>query len=143
MVGDVNSTYSLVESLYAFDLQGPGSTVAFAVDTHATKGWSLNRDGIDLDEVGADLKGYKTINSIYPQGRLEVGASPITFSFGSSDYFNDAVVMSAPQTWDGDTLYKLDYNASGRYLSMTITHNDYHYVKLTGIDFDLDVLGER
>lgn len=143
MVGDVSDPYNLTESLYAFDLQGPGSVVAFTVDQHATKGWSLFRDGIDLDEVGADLKGYKVLNSIIPQGRLEVGAAPITFSFGSADYFNDPVVMSAPQTWDGDTLYKLDYNAAGRYLSMQVTHNDYRYVKLTGFDFDMDVLGER
>ena len=141
MVGDTAA--SLTESLYAFDLQGPGSSVSFAVDTNATKGWSLYRDGIDLDEVGVDLKGYKVLNAIYPQGRLEVGATPITFSFGSADYFNDTVVMSAPQTWDGSSLYKLDYNASGRFLSMFATHNDYHFVKLTGFDFDMDVLGER
>ncbi len=143
MVGDVSATYNLTETLYAFDLQGPGSAVAFTVDTNATKGWALYRDGIDLDEVGADLKGYKVLNSIYPQGRLEVGAQPITFSFGSADYFNDAVVMSTPQTWDASSLYKLDYNVSGRYLSMIVTHNDYHYAKLTGFDFDMDVLGER
>jgi hypothetical protein len=143
MVGDAASAASLTETLYAFDLQGPGSAVSFSVDTNATKGWSLYRDGIDLDEVGVDLKGYKVLNSVYPQGRLEVGAQPITFSFGSADYFNDAVVMSAPQTWDGGALYKLDYNAAGRYLSMQITHNDYHYAKLTGLDMDMDVLGER
>jgi hypothetical protein len=144
MVGDsAAAPLNLTESLYAYDLQGPGSYVAFNVDTNATKGWSLSRDGIDLDEVGADLKGYKTVNSIYPQGRLEPGAQPISFSFGSADYFNDNVVMSDPQTWDGDTLYKLDYNAAGRYLSMKVTHDDYRYMKLTGIDFDLDVLGER
>lgn len=143
MVGDTNSTYSLTEQLYAFDLQGAGSIVSFPVDTHATKGWTLIRDGIDLDEVGADLQGYKVISSIIPQGRLEAGALPITFSFGSADYFNDNVVMSADQTYDGGSLYKLDYNSAGRYLSMKITHNDYHYINLTGFDFDLDVNGER
>jgi hypothetical protein len=143
MVGDVSATLSLTESLYAFDLQGPGSTVAFTVDQHATKGWQLYRDGIDLDEIGASLSGYKLISSIYPQARLELGASPISFSFGSADYFNDPVVMSAPQTYDGDTLYRLDYNAAGRYLAMKITHADYHYVNLTGFDFELIQLGER
>ncbi len=143
MVGDVNTSPVTTKSLYAFDLQGPGSTVAFSVDTNATKGWSLYRDGLDLDEIGTDLSGYKVVNSIYPQGRLELGATPITFSFGSADYFNDSVVMSPPQTYDGSSLYKLDYNAAGRYLSMQVTHDDYHYVKLTGFDFDLDVLGDR
>lgn len=143
MVGDANTSASLTESLYAFDLQGPGSSVSFAVDTNATKGWKLIRDGIDLDEIGADLKGYKQLSSLYPQARLETGASPLSFSFGSADYFNDDVVMSAPQTYDGSSLYKLDFNSAGRYLSMTITHDDYHWISLTGFDFDLDVLGER
>lgn len=143
MIGDVNATASLTESLYGFDLQGPGSALSFPVDTNATKGWKLIRDGIDLDEIGADLKGYKLISSIYPQGRLEAGALPINFTFGSADYFTSNVVMSPVQTWDANTLYKLDYNASGRFLSLTLDHPDYHYVVLTGLDMDLDVTGER
>jgi hypothetical protein len=143
MVGDSNTGLSLTESLYAFDLQGPASAVSFPVDTNATKGWRLIRDGLDLDQVGVDLPGYKLISSIYPQARLEAGALPITFSFGSADFFNDNVVMSSPQTYDGSTLYKLDYNAAGRYLSLDISHADYHYVRLTQFDVDLDVTGER
>lgn len=142
MVGDVSSTYGLVESVYAFDLQGPGAVTAFPVSTAATMGWTLIRNGIDLDELKADLVGYKVINSIIPQGTLEPGASPIQFSFGSSDYFNEAVAMSPVQTYDGAGLYKLDYNAAGRYLSMTIYHPDYHYISLSGFDLDLGLLGE-
>jgi hypothetical protein len=143
MVGDSDTTHSLSRSLYAFDIQGPGSAIALPVDTNATLGWKLNRDGIDLDELGVDLKGYKLLSSIYPQGRLEIGAVPVSFSFGTADYFTTDVEMSPVQTWDANTLYKLDYNASGRYLSMRIEHDDYHYASLTGFDLDLDVLGER
>lgn len=143
MLGDVNAGLSLTESLYVFDLQGPGSLVAFPVDTNATKGWTLSRDGIDLDEIGADLPGYKLLSSLYPQGRLEPGAQPISFSAGSADYFNDNVTLSSPQTYDGSSLYKLDFNTSGRYLSLTLTHNDYHYIRLTGFDFDIGITGER
>lgn len=142
-VGDSNSTYSLSESLYAFDLQGPGSIIALPVDTHATLGWTLQRDGIDLDEAGVDLKGYKVINSIYPQARLEPNAQPITITVGAGDYFNDTVTWDAPQTYDGSTNYKLDYNMPGRFLSIKMVHNDWHYVNLTGFDVDVDVLGER
>lgn len=51
--------------------------------------------------------------------------------------------MSPIQTYDGDTLYKLDYNAAGRYLYMQITQDDWHYFSLTGFDFDMFVTGER
>ena len=142
-LGDADSAHSLTKSLYAFDLQGPGSSVAFPIDTNATKGWTLIREGIDLDELGADLKGYKVINSIYPQARLEPGAQPINFYVGATDYSNIPVVYDPVQTFDGNTLYKLDYNMSGRYLSIKITHNDYRYVNLLGFDVDLDVYGER
>jgi hypothetical protein len=142
-VGDANATYSLSESLYAFDLQGPGSSIALPVDTHATLGWTLIRDGIDLDQVGVDLRGYKVTNTIYPQARLEIGAQPLTFYVGAADFFNDPINWADPQTYDGDTLYKLDYNIGGRYLAIKITHNDWHYINLTGFDLDLDVLGER
>ncbi len=140
-VADANSAYSLTETLYVFDLQGPGSKIALPVNTNATKGWTLLRDGIDLDDVGADLKGYKVVNSIYPQARLESGAQPITFEVGAADFFNAPITYDSPQTYDGNTLYKLDYNMPGRYLALRITHNDYHYVNLSGFDLDIDVLG--
>jgi hypothetical protein len=143
MLGDANVTYGLTARLYAVDQQGPGSTIALPVDTHATLGVTLERDGIDLDQLGVDLPGYKSVNSIYPQARLEPGASPLSFSFASADYFNQAVTFSTPQTYDGADLYKLDYNVSGRYLLMRMTHNDWHYFNITGLDMDLDVLGER
>ncbi len=144
MVGDVNATYSLSKSLYAVDEQGPGSIVPYAVDTNATQGVTLLRDGIDLDELPdvKDLRGYKVASSIFPQARLEDGASPLSFSFGSADNYNQTVVMSDPQTYDGDTLLQCDFNQGGRYLSMLITHDDFHWFKLTGFDLDLYVTGE-
>src|SRR6187455_1461147 len=143
MIGDANTDASLSRSLYAFDQQGLGSVIALPVDENATKGWQLSRDGIDLDEVGADLTGYKVISSIFPQARLETDAEPIDFSFGSADYFNNPVEMTDVQTYDGNTLYKLDYNASGRYLMLHMAHDDWHYINISGFDLDLDVTGER
>jgi hypothetical protein len=140
MLGDVNTPFSLTESVYAFDLEGPGALTSFTVDTNATKGITLIHDGIDLEQVGAELQGYKCISSIFPRARFEAGASPLTFSFGSADYFNAPVTMSPPQTYDGNTLYKLDYNCDGRYLQMQITNNDWHYFNLSGLELDIDVL---
>ena len=143
MVGEANTSYSLSTSLYAFDQQGPGSTVSYPVDLNATKGVLLERDGIDLDEVGVDLRGYKVVNCIYPQARFEIGAAPLKFQFGSADHFNDEVVFSDWQTYDGAALYKLDYTSAGRFLSMRCVHDDYKYFNLSGFDIDIDVLGEQ
>jgi hypothetical protein len=143
MVSGASTADGVTSSLYAFDYQGPGSTVAFVVNTVATKGWQLEREGIDLDEVGADLQGYKMCASLYPQGRLEEGADPIEFRVGAADYSNQSIQWKDWQTFDGDSLYKLDFNAAGRFLAINIRHNDYHHVTLSGFDMDLVIISDE
>jgi hypothetical protein len=142
MLGDTNATYSLTKALYAFDPVGPGSTVSYAVNANASLGWQLERDGIDLDELGISLRGYKVVNSIYPQARLEEGADAIEFAFGSQDHFNVDAEFGDYQTYDGITQYKLDYNSAGRFISMRARQTGTHYINMSGIDFDIDVLGD-
>lgn len=144
MVGDTNATYNITASLYAFDPVGPLSQNVSPVDTNATKPAFLKRDGIDLDEIGVDLKGYKVAYSLYPQGRIDPQASqPIQFAVGGADYFNVGPNFSAFTTWDGQALYKLDFNIAGRYLAIEVEFTDYHFFSLSGYDVDIDVLGER
>lgn len=143
-VGDVNTQYSLTNSLYAFDPYGASSAVSFAVDTNATKGLILERDGIDLDEMNSELRGYKMISAIYPQIYLDPDASPLSFTVGSSDFYGVPAVLGDPQTYDGNTLYKLDYHddAAGRWLSIHLTTPDYRTIEISGFDLDLDVTGQ-
>lgn len=136
-VGTASTPYTLGTSLYALDLFGQGSTVSFAVDTYATRPRYLERDGIDLDSLNADLRGYKVVSSVWPQARLGEGAEPLQFSMGASDYFNVPAVFSDYQDYDGITNYKLDFNIAGRFLSMKILFNDYKEMSLSGFDVDL------
>lgn len=145
-VGDVNSGYGLSTSLYAFDQYGAGAITSFTVDTNATKGLTLERTGIDLDELNTELRGYKTLNTIYPEAYLDPASmAPLTFTVGASDFFGVPAVLGAPQTYDGAALYKLDYhdNAAGRWLSMYITTPDYRTVEISGFDVDLTITGEN
>jgi hypothetical protein len=143
-VGDTNANYSLTENLYAFDPYGPGSQSTAPVDTNATLGMTLYRDGVDLDDLDEDLQGFKRISYIVPQGRLDANAlGDLMFTFGASDGFNDAPVFTTPMGYDGDVNYKIDINQAGRYLSYQATWDDYHYVTLSGFDFAYDVEGER
>lgn len=141
-VGDSNATYNLTTSLYAQDLFGTGSTVAFPVDTNATKPRYLERFGIDLDTLNEDLRGYKTLSSLYPQGRFGPGAQPLMISVGASDYSNVDPVFSAYLPFDGNTNYKLDYNVAGRYLAMKLQYSDYNEMSLSGFDVDLHADGQ-
>jgi hypothetical protein len=146
-VGVPNADYGLNSSLYAFDPYGAGSTVAFAVDANATKPMYLERDGIDLHAIDPDLnlEGYMLLSSIIPLGRLDASAAaPITFSIGSSDNYGDAASFDVPpMDYDSRGLLKLDYNATGRYLSMQVRFPDYAFASLSGYDFLVEVTGER
>jgi hypothetical protein len=149
-VGTANTLYNLSTSMYALDLFGPGSTVAFPVDINATAPRYLERDGIDLDGLSplgmvspSDLRAYKVISSIYPQGRFDASAPPLMMSIGAADYFNNTPVFSAYQPYDGNTNYKLDFNIGGRYLFMKLLYSSYIDMTLTGFDIDLLSQGQR
>jgi hypothetical protein len=143
MVGDVSSTYSLTKGLYAVDQQGAGAVAPYAVDSNATKGWRLDKDGLDLDELSEDLRGYKICRTVFPQARLESGASPLSITAGGANNYNDSPTFNDAQTYDGSVYTQIDTNVTGRYLFVRITHADYHYVNLTGFDLDMDTLGEN
>lgn len=142
-VGSAHADYGLSSSLYAFDPYGAGSTVVYGVDLNATSPAYLEKTGIDLDSLGKDLKGYVTISSIYPEARLDVGSAPLSFTMGAADYYNQAPTYDDVQTYDGAGLYKLDYRAAGRYIAIKMTTGDYRQFTLSGLDFELDVTGDR
>jgi hypothetical protein len=105
------------------------------MDTNATKGLSLYRYRIDLDELDADLQGYKLISYIISQGRLDANATAdFQFFLWTADGFNEAPVLTPFVTYDGDVNYKLDFDQAGRYLSLQAQFNDYHFVSLSGFD---------
>jgi hypothetical protein len=145
VVGDVDSDFSLVASLYGMDLDGEQSILAFATDENATLNWELVKEGCDLDEINVDLRGYKNIVSIYPQCRLSDDEQLIEFSFGSSDYFGTSVSYGDYMTYDNTTLNKLDYKSGGRYLSFKArgTSGGLKNFVLSGLDFDVEITGDR
>lgn len=146
MVGASSTPYTLSTSLYAIDDQGPTSTISYAVDTNATKGVTLERDGIDLDELATqqelNLEGYKVLSSVFPQAKFETGAASLMFSVGSSDNYNEDPVFSDPQDYDGVVNKRCDFNSAGRWLYLKITHTDYRWFKLTGLDLDVYVMAD-
>lgn len=142
-VGGASSGHGLSDKLYCQDLFGEGSQFTLNVDEDASRPLQLFRDGIDLDEVGVDLRGYKQINAVYPQGRVDLEGDLMEFSFGAADGFNEAAVFSDYQTFNGRDLYKVDFRDSGRYLSMRLRHQGYRTMSLSGLDLDLMVTGNR
>lgn len=114
------------------------------MDTAANGQVFIAKAGLDMDDLGKQLRMYGVVNSIYPEGRFDPGAQPLTFRFGASDYSSSpAPVLGPPMTFDGSSNYKLDYTVTGRYLTMQITYPDTKNFTLSGLDFDMSIIGKR
>jgi hypothetical protein len=144
-VGDAAPAYGLQASLYAFDVYGPGSVAPYPVDANATAPVYIERTGIDLDEVGAELRQYKLLRSIYPQARVDIsGGSSLQIAAGSSDDPNsDIPAWGDYQPYDGHDNYKVDVNTEGRWLALKLLWTDYRSFTLTGFDLDIRTTGGR
>lgn len=145
MLGDANTAHGLSVSLYAMDDVGPNTNIVYPITTAATKAVLLEKDGIDLDELPEveKLEGYKVVSSVFPQARLAEDAEPLMFSFGAGLNYNDAPDFTDPQSYDGSTDTRCDFNEGGRFLFMRMTHDDTAYFRFTGYDLDIYELGER
>jgi hypothetical protein len=141
MVGAADSSNSLSSSkLYGLDLADNGS-MAFNVDTEATKPPFVERTGIDLDEVREPIDGYKVVTRMLPQIATEnVDNTNITIEFGASDIPNNTPTYTTTATFDIANDYKVDSRASGRYLSYKFSLGASNYADFSISGFDLDVV---
>jgi hypothetical protein len=139
------SATPLTNALYAQDLWGTGSLSAYDVSVAASPTMTLERNWMDLDELGEELRGYKHILALYPEARLDAASAALEFRFGSADYATPSSLplFSAWQTYDNNGNYKLDYTDGGRYLSLQCQYQDYKAMVLTGLDLDLVSTGSR
>jgi hypothetical protein len=127
-------TYELVDSSF-----GTG-TVSDVVNAPVY----LVNTQTDLDELANELRAYKAITVIYPEGRVSSTDNPLTFYMGASDYTGEAVTWGDAQTFDGSTLYKLDFRNPGRFLSFKIAYGaPTQAFTLSGMDLEFKTLGHR
>jgi len=122
-----------------------GSPALFGtLDTVATAPVLIEKGSMDMDDLQDNLRQYKVVKSMYPEGRLWTGSQPLSFTWGTTDYSGSPPpILGNPQTFDGSSLYKLDFNLAGRYLSLVVTYTDFYDFSLTGFDFDFANTGAR
>lgn len=136
-----NTTFDLACSLRTFSRFNSSATT-FPLDRKASTGALVYREGLDLDELNAELRGYKLCSSIYPQIRMDAEAEPLVFTVGSCDHPNASPIWGYPQTYDNNWT-KLDHNVAGRFLAYKIEQTDLRPFTMSGFDFDLTILGKR
>jgi hypothetical protein len=144
-VGAGDARYGIQPTLYAFDLYGTGSVAPYPVDANATGPVYLERTGIDLDEVNAELRDYKLLRTIWPQARVDTtGGNSLQIAVGAADSPNDdSPDYTDYQPYDGVDNIKLDVNKAGRWLALKLLWNDFRSFVITGLDLDIKTTGKR
>ena len=101
----------------------------------------LERKSIDLDKVlTRPTNTVKLIKQILPQ---ITGTGTVTFELGCHDTPDQMVNWLEAQEYDLDSDYRVDLFATGRYLAWRITGLTGSRFRMTGMDVDIEEIGER
>ena len=128
--------------IYGIDLVDQGN-LAQSVDTAVSPAFLLERVGIDLDDQGIELSGYKVISKVYPQVSTANSNATFGFTFGSSDRANANPIYSDEVNFNSSDEYKVDTRISGRYLSYKVTSANLKDFAFSGMDVEVVVTGRR
>ena len=128
--------------LYGIDLVDQGN-LAQSVDTTVSSPLLLERVGIDLDDAGIPLSGYKVISKVYPQMSTVNADATFGFTFGAADTPNAAPNYQTEVTFDSSDEYKVDTRVAGRYLSYKLTTAILKDFAFSGMDVEVVVTGRR
>jgi len=118
----------------------------FSTECNATT--YVQRTGIDLEQVGSDIRTYKTVRRMYPL--IEVYRNPtegqtnqITIQIGSSNTPAGAVSWGPKMGFNPVTDYKIDMRQGGRYLGVRFTTTQQIDFSIDGFDLDVTPGGTR
>lgn len=143
MLGITDTANGLTESrVYAIDLPTVGA-VNLPASLETFKPSWIAREGIDLDEQQAGLRGYKQIRSVVPQAEFEVTDGQFLWQLGATDLPGGAIVYSTNYLYSPDTEYKIDTKVAGRYLAYKISTGDIENFRISGFDADIVVTSRR
>ena len=143
MLGITDNVNGLTESrVYATDLPTVG-VVNLPASVETFKPAYVERAGIDLDEIQATLRGYKTITSIFPQAEFEVTDGSFFWQLGATDLPGGAIVYQTNYNYSPNTEYRIDSKVAGRYLAYRISTNNIENFRISGFDAEVIVKSRR
>ena len=128
--------------IYGLDLVDQGSLAA-EIATDVSQPVFLERIGIDLDEQGIPLTGYKVITKVTPQVSTPNSDGNFNFTFGAANIPTLAPNYGTDIVFDALSDYKLDTRISGRYLSYKLTSDSLKDFAFSGMDVEVMVTGRR
>ena len=131
-----------ISTLYGIDLPDLGSLTQ-ATDIIVSKPALLERSGIDLDDQGIEISGYKVLNTFYPQMATANLDGNFTFHFGAADIPTASPLQGPAITYNVYQEYKVDTRISGRYLSYKVAAPTLKDFSFSGMDVNVVVTGRR
>lgn len=143
MLGLTDRANGLTESrIYATDLPTIG-VVNLPASMETFKPAFVERAGLDLDEMQATLRGYKTVTSIFPQAEFEVTDGSFYWQLGATDLPGGAIVYSTNYNYSPSTEYRIDSKVAGRYLAYKVSTSNIENFRISGFDADIVVKSRR
>lgn len=128
-------------ALYAFDEMDTGQ-LAYPMKPEANPPAFVERIGLDLDDIGADLISYKTLRRVLPQ-ITTYRHVPVRFRIGHSSTPQGNYTWGDWLTFDPHTDYKVDARANGRYVAIRMEVPQPCDFDFSGFDFDVVLAGKR
>lgn len=143
MLGITDNARGITESrVYALDLPSIGN-LSTPPHPEAFKPAYVAREGLDLDEIKAELRGYKQIRYIAPQAEFPVSTGSLYWQLGATDLPGGQINYVTNYDFNPATEYKIDTKVSGRYLAYKISTDDIEDFQVSGFDADVVVLSKR
>lgn len=143
MLGITDTTNGLTESrVYATDLPTVG-VVNLPANLETFKPAYVVRAGLDMDEIQAGLRGYKTIRGIQPQAEFEVSDGSFYWQLGATDLPGAPITYSTNYYFNPATDYQISSKVSGRYLAYKISTSNIENFRISGFDMDAMVISRR
>jgi hypothetical protein len=103
----------------------------------------VERVGMDMDNIGAEITGRKLLKRLLPQVFMDDPARSILIQLGRSRFSGSTVVWEDPRSFNPSTQYKVDSRNTGRYLAIRVQAPGGVPFELSGYDMQLEQISRR
>jgi hypothetical protein len=138
---DVGKNKITLPRVLAYDFVNNGR-LTFPFSTECNGHASIQKTGIDLEQVGSDLTTYKVIRRIFPLVTLARNTS-LNITVGSSDTPSGPITWGTPNQFNPITQYKIDVRRGSRYLAILFGTAQEVDFAIEGFDLDVAPGGTR
>jgi hypothetical protein len=132
----------ITHRLAALDFMDNGS-LAFPYIPELNTASYVQRTGIDLDEVGANVTDYKIISRVFPEVTMIRPNINMTIQLGSQIYAQSPVVWDVVNVYDPRTNYKVDCRVGGRFLAYRFSMVPAGDFRMSGFDVEIVAGGSK